>query len=692
MTTPIYYANSRPHIGTLYSTLLADVAARWQRFMGREVSFLTGTDEHGQKIAQAAELAGQAPQQFLDTIVPQFVDMWKLYNISYDRFIRTTEYAHKQTVTRWISEALKRGDIYKGVYEGKYCTPCETFVTDEGALACPSCGRAIDPVTEENYFFKLSAYQERLLAFYESHPDFIQPKERLNEITTFVAGGLRDLSISRRTVSWGIPFPGVPDQTIYVWADALLNYLSALGYLRSEGATEGMLEKFWPANLQVMAKDIVKFHAVYLPAFLMSAGIEPAQKLFVHGYILVNNDKMSKSKGNAVSPLALSESYGVDAVRYYLTRFMVPTHDGNFSLDDLETAINADLANNLGNLLHRTTMLAHKYEGAETAGRTTWSGASLALKSACGDMITAYTGYMEKHLFSQALGELMKFCSVVNGYFHEQQPWVQAKQNREAFAETIAATCQSLYVIAHLIAPVMPTKSQHILAALGHTVMISAGELAKNSWNVVCSLHIPFEPLFARIEQRVAVPGEQASEQNSQQREQSTSLPGASSDEANTGSRSENQLNASSQGADKPRKREDAAMSYLETRAAEEVKKALETSETVEKTYVTFEDFAKVQLIVGQILDCKPVEKSEKLYSLTVDLGEHGTRHIMAGIAQYYKPEELIEKKGVFVANLPPRKMLGLISEGMTLCAKDTTGNLAMVSVPAAIANGTRVS
>lgn len=698
VTTPIYYANARPHIGTLYSTVLADVAARWNRAVGREVFFLTGTDEHGQKLAEAAAKAGVAPQTFVDSVVPRFYEVWERYAISYDRFIRTSEYAHKQTVTRWINEAMQRGDIYKGSYEGRYCVPCETFVSADQEL-CPSCNRGLETVQEENYFFRLSAYQERLLAFYESHPDFIQPRERRNEVIAFVSSGLRDLSISRRTVSWGIPFPGDSEHTVYVWADALLNYLSALGYLRSEQSTAGMMEKFWPADVQVMAKDIVKFHAAYLPAFLMAAGIEPASKLLVHGYILVDNDKMSKSKGNVLDPLTLADTYGVDAIRYYLTRFMHPAHDGNFSFADLENAFNADLANNLGNLLHRVTLLAQKYDAATVVPPTRWSVMSENLRQEAATMAAAYYTHMEEQNAHYALQELFKFSTLVNGYFHERQPWVLAKSDRAAFEETLAATCQSLYLIAHLLAPVMPTKALNILAALGHTLLAPLSEVMSVAWATPCTLIAPREPLFARIEKRdggESVGGD--TEQAGQSRDTDS--------EKKNSTHTTTQENTPMASVDKTI---DAVRS-LEASVSEAHRERVEANSGVHSPVIAsdgavakvivnemgpmigIEDFLKVSMIVGQIIDCNPVEKSEKLYRLTVDLGENAPRTILAGIAQYYTREELIDKKGVFVANLAPRKLCGVVSEGMTLCAKEADGRVVMLSVGHAVPNGTRIS
>jgi len=650
ITTPLYYVNAKPHIGTLYSTLLADVIARWQRFKGLDVYFLTGTDEHGQKISQQAANAELPPQQFVDQMIPAFQSAWGRYDISYDRFMRTSELSHKQTVTRWIEQLIAQGDIYKARYEGLYCTPCETFVTVEqlitadDAPVCPSCFRALQKISEENYFFRLSSYQDRLLAFYESNPTFVHPKERINEVISFVKGGLKDLSISRRTVEWGIPFPGDPDHTVYVWGDALMNYVSALGFLHTGPQAGNRFAQFWPADVQVMAKDIVKFHAVYFPAFLMAVGVVPAQRLLVHGYLLVDNDKMSKSKGNALDPLLLADQFGVDQIRFYLVRHMPTNHDGNISIADMVGRIESDLANNLGNLLQRAASLALKYSATEVVAPKEWSPASQALRGLCIDMLNSFESSMDGLQMSAAYAALWSFISAVNVYFHEMQPWKIATENRAQFAEVLAATAQSLYVIAHLIAPVMPYKSKQLLAALGHTLMVSKEQLWAASWNVGCTYFVPREPLFVRPELPAAAVAE--AEQESIQKQVPAKSP-----------------------------------VVVPAPAAPSIN---------EDGYITIDLLAKVELVVGRIVTCVRVEKSEKMLCMEVDLGTYGIRQILAGVAQFFTPEGLIGKGGLFVANLPPRKMLGMQSQGMMLVAKDGE-RMSLVSVADFIAPGVRL-
>lgn len=646
ITTPLYYVNAKPHIGTLYSTLLADVIARWQRFKGSEVYFLTGTDEHGQKIAQQAANAEMAPQQFVDQMIPAFQAAWARYDISYDRFMRTTELGHKQTVTRWIDLLIEKGDIYKARYEGLYCTPCETFVTAEQIAGnaedpvCPSCSRSLQKISEENYFFRLSAYQERLLEFYENNKSFVHPKERINEILAFVRGGLKDLSISRRTVEWGIPFPGDPDHTVYVWGDALMNYVSALGYLQTGPLAGNRFAQFWPADVQVMAKDIVKFHAVYFPAFLMAVGVVPAQRLLVHGYLLVDNDKMSKSKGNALDPIVLADQFGVDQIRFYLVRHMTTNHDGNISIADIAHRIESDLANNLGNLLQRAASLALKYSATEVVPPKEWSVAAQELRQAHSDMLGAFEVHMDGLQMSSAYGALWSFITAVNVYFHEMQPWKSAVENRAQFTEVLAATAQCLYTIAHLISPVMPYKSKQLLAALGHTLLSTKEQLWSNQWNVRCTFFVPREPLFVRPEL--------------------------------------------------PAKTEEALPEALPVKKNMTQVPPVVTQSSADDGYITIDLLAKVELIVGRIVSCVKVEKSDKMVCMQVDLGTYGIRQILAGVGLSFAPEYLTGKGGLFVVNLAPRKMLGMVSQGMMLVAKDGD-RMSLVSVADFIAPGVRL-
>jgi len=644
ITTPIYYPNEKPHVGTVYSTLLADVAARWHRLAGQEVFFMTGTDEHGQKIQEKAQTAGKEPKAFVDGIVPIFKSLFKLYDIDYTKFIRTTDPEHAQGVIAWVQKMIDLGDIYKSTYTGWYCVPDETFVTvnvdsirdEKGHYLCPNCQRELRELSEESYFFRLSAYEEKLLSFYEQHPDFITPKDRINEVISFVKSGLKDLSISRKSVTWGIPFPGDPEQTIYVWADALNNYLTGIGYGQSTPGSQEQFAKFWPADVQVMAKDIVRFHAVFWPAFLMAADLPMPKKLLVHGYILIGDQKMSKSLGNVVDPELLATWYGVEPVRYYLLRQMPITQDGHFDLKDLEDRIEADLANSLGNLLNRmlTLSLNNGLDGVKPP--IAWEAASAGLREKCSETVRIYCDEMEKYYFHTALAQVWKFIAEVNAYFHSQQPWVLAKQNKELFAEVISATAHSLNAIAFMLWPVMPKKMEAMLAALGRNFELDKNYeemLRENVWGMFFKL-TKIDPLFIKPVSHV----------------------------------------------------EKSEMSEQPSVGQAEVPAIVQSPE------IGIEDFAKVEMVVGTILACEPVKGSDKLYRLQIDLGPLGKRQIFSGVAKYFTVEELIGKQGVFVVNLKPRKMMGEMSQGMMLAAKDDKGVLRILTVGQPVENGAKVS
>ena len=506
VTTPIYYVTAKPHLGSLYSTLLADVAARWAKLQGIQTFFMTGSDEHGQKIAEAAQNAGKSPQEFVDGLVGAYKDMWHKYAIAYDYFARTTDEHHIHAVQQLIRKLQASGDIYKSFYTGYYCTPCETYVTEkegDGEPLCTSCGRGTVSISEESYFFRLSAYQERLLAFYDAHPEFIVPAERMHEVRSFVKAGLKDLSISRTSVTWGVPFPDDPKHVVYVWAEALQIYITAVGYGNPARSEEFAF--WWPADMQVMAKDIVRFHAVYWPIFLMAAELALPKKLLVHGWLKVNNQKMSKSLGNVVDPQALLDVYGADAVRYYLVRHMAITQDAEFSTIDLEQRISSDLANDLGNLLQRTVTLAHKHSVYEVRPPQVWDVHEVTLRDSFWTALERFTEDMEQGYFSRALGHLWKFIHEVNAYFHAAEPWKISDPAR--FEEVLSATCHSLAAIGILLSPVMPGSMETLLKSLGVSVegkVDLLSELTDNPWNKTFMLtKIP--ALFQKFEPSMPV-------------------------------------------------------------------------------------------------------------------------------------------------------------------------------------------
>lgn len=644
VTTPIYYLTARPHLGSLYSTVLADVAARWHRVRGDRTFFLTGVDEHGQKVAQAAHAVGQVPQAFVDSLIAPFKDAWRTYNLDYTHFIRTTDPHHIAAVQTWVRDVIKRGDIYRATYEGYYCTPCETFVLDRDAGSeapnCPSCGRGTVLITEPCYFFKLSAYQDRLLAWYQEHPDLIVPRERINEVRSFVESGLKDLAISRSrtSVSWGVPFPDDPSQVVYVWADALTNYISAVGYGDAQRHQE--FTQWWPAQLQVMGKDIIRFHLIYWPAFLMAAGLPLPERFLVHGWIKVGDAKMSKSLGNVVDPLVLHERYGTDAIRYYLTRYLAVTHDAPFSIEDLETRINADLADSLGNLVQRLVSLAHARSCATVKAPMQWAARELQLFEQLAALMHEMADEMESYLFHRAYAAVWRGVALINAYVHEQQPWKLPADQHEKLETVLCAAAHATAVLSVLIWPVMPRKMEDLLAQFGLSWEGMRDALAHHGFGMPLGTLqvITFNKgpvLFPKIEK---VEEEKKMEQP-KVHEQSTA------------------------------------------QAVPEVPKN-----------ITINEFAQVELRVGTILEVEEVPKSEKLYKLTVDFGpEIGQRTICSGVRAHFTRNELRGKQGVFVANLAPRAMMGIPSQGMMLFAEDAAGKLQLVSPSGLVSNGTKL-
>lgn len=653
ITTPIYYVTAKPHLGSLYSTLIADVLARYQRLCGRDTYFLTGTDEHGQKVAQAAAHAGMSPQEFVDSFIPAYTDCWREYGIEYNQFLRTTDTAHVERAQAFVLKLQDKGYIYKAAYEGWYCTPCESFITEKdiapgaNAPACPTCSRQTTWLSEDTYYFKLSTFQDKLLRFYDENPDFIAPKERMNEVVRFVESGLKDLSISRTTVPWGVPFPRDPKHTIYVWVEALCNYITAVGYGSN---VEKDFKDFWPADVQVLGKDIVRFHAVYWPALLMAADLELPKKLLVHGWITVDHQKMSKSLGNVVDPLELRTTYGTDPVRYYLMKHMPITHDGNFSITDLEQTITADLANTLGNLFNRASVLVQNTaQGtlrvpAQTASQGVVpqprNFSSDAQKIFEGEKlcVTEYQAYMEQGLVHLALQAVQTYLHSLNQYFHKTEPWKLAKTDRDACIEVLAVIARGLHAAALMLWPVMPSTMIQLLNALSidtsatETLRLGALSDVNKSYTYAAIL-----PLFKKP----------------------SSFAEASAD------------------------------MEFKTKTMEKKMDTQLSSPIPTATAVGIEDFLKVQLAVGTITAATAVEKSDKLIKLQVDFGAHGTRQILTGLRLHHTPESLVNQQLVFVLNLKPRMMMGLESHGMLLTAADANGVPQPVKPVIAVTNGT---
>ena len=615
ITTPIYYPSDKLHIGHTYSTVAADTMARYKRFQGFDTFFLTGTDEHGQKIEDKAKEAGVTPKEYVDKIVAGIKDLWKLMNISNDKFIRTTDDYHEKAVQKIFTKMYEKGDIYKGYYEGLYCKPCESFWTETQAVdgKCPDCGRPVTNEREEAYFFKLSAYADKLLKYYEDHPGFIEPVSRQNEmVNNFIKPGLQDLCVSRSSFKWGIPVPVNEEHVIYVWLDALTNYITALGYGSDD---ETLYNKFWPADVHLIGKDIIRFHTIYWPAFLMSLDLPLPEKVYGHGWVLLEGGKMSKSKGNVVDPVILAERYGVDALRYYLLREIAFGSDGIFSNENLINRINSDLANDLGNLVSRTVAMVQKYFGGTIPAEREAGDFDSDLKALAAQTKIDAEAELDKLNFSVALTNIWKFVSRTNKYIDETAPWALAKDDAKQarLAEVMYNLCESIRIISVLIAPFMPETSAKIRAQLGISADFEwneCGDFGKEATYTVVKGDI----IFPRID------------------------------------------------LEKELAELEAAKA-----AAEPVNPLKEEIQGVAR--IGIDDFAKVDLRVAKITACEPVKKAKKLLKLTLDDGTGDPRTVASGIALYYKPEELIGKSIILVSNLNPAVLCGVESCGMILAA-----------------------
>ncbi|WP_235069177.1 methionine--tRNA ligase [Turicibacter sp. TJ11] len=647
ITTPIYYPSGKFHIGTAYTTVASDAMARYKRARGFDVRFLTGMDEHGQKIQEKAQEAGKDPQAYVDEIADAAKKLWAMMDITNDDFIRTTEKRHEEMVEKIFAKFMENGDIYKGHYEGLYCTPCESYYTETQLVdgKCPDCGRDVKVVKEESYFFNMKKYADRLMEYYNANPEFILPESRKNEmVNNFIKPGLEDLSVSRTTFDWGVKVPGDPKHVIYVWVDALSNYITSLGY---GSDNEELFNKYWPADVHVVGKDIVRFHTIYWPIFLMALDLPLPKKIFAHGFIMMKDGKMSKSKGNVVYPEMLIERYGLDAVRYFLLRELPFGQDGVFSPESFVERVNFDLANDLGNLLNRTVSMINKYFGGVIPA---YAGQVTEFDQTLEDFIKMTVEKVEKNFeemqFSIVLSDIWALVARTNKYIDETAPWVLAKDeaNKDQLASVMNHLAESLRQIAIMIEPFMPRTTPQIFAQLG------IENEASKVWDSLTKFDTLAEktkvvekgtPIFPRLEVEVEV--EYIKDQMSQSVKPTTEEP-----------------------------------------------KKEEKIEEVETTpLIGIDDFMKVEIKVGQIKECKQHPKADRLLVSQIDLGSE-VRQIVSGIAEHYQPEQLVGRKVLVVTNLKPVKLRGELSEGMVLAASND-GVLTLPTIIDELPNGSKV-
>lgn len=643
ITTPIYYPSGNLHIGHAYSTVAGDAIARYKRMRGYDVMYLTGTDEHGQKIQRKAEENGQTPIAYLDGMVSGIQDLWKKLKITNDDFIRTTEERHKTVVAKIFDQLIQQGDIYLDQYEGWYCTSCESFFTerqlDNGH--CPDCGSQVEKVKEESYFFKMSKYVDRLVQYYDENPAFIQPVSRKNEmLNNFIKPGLEDLAVSRTTFDWGVKIPGDPKHVIYVWVDALINYISALGY-----GTENdeKFKRYWPADVHLMSKEIVRFHTIYWPIMLMALDLPLPKKIFAHGWILMKDGKMSKSKGNVVDPVKLMDRYGLDALRYYLLREVPFGSDGVFTPEGFVERTNYDLANDLGNLLNRTIAMIVKYfDGEVPAFKAAETDVDQVLEEFAQNIIGKVEEAMENMQFSVALSTLWQLISRTNKYIDETEPWKLAKDeaNKERLGNVMAHLAESLRKTAVMLQPFLTEAPTEIFRQLNITDdSLTEWDSVYKDGQIKSGTKVEKgDPIFPRLEVEKEVEIIKAMMQN----------------------------------------------------PALEAEKTKVKEVPEQKDEIVFDDFMKVDMRVAEIIQAEKVKKTDKLMKMQLDTGKD-KRQVISGIAQYYTAEELVGKKVICVTNLKPVKLRGQISEGMILCGEDETGKLVLASVEQSLPNGSVV-
>ena len=619
ITTPIYYPSGNWHLGHCYTTVICDAIARFKRMDGFDVFFLTGTDEHGVKIEKRAAENNTTPKAFVDALVGNIKELWKTLGISYDKFIRTTDDYHVEAVQKIFKKLYDNGDIYKAEYEGMYCTPCESFWTESQLVdgKCPDCGRPVEKAKEESYFFRLSKYQDKLIELYQNNPEFISPKSRMNEmINNFIKPGLQDLCVSRTSFKWGIPVSFDDKHVIYVWIDALTNYITALGY---EGKDDSLFKKYWPADLHMVGKEIVRFHTIIWPAILMALGVELPKKVYGHGWLLIGGDKMSKSKGNVVDPFVLSERYGVDAVRYFLLREVPFGSDGVYTNEALLNRTNADLANDLGNLVSRTTAMITQYFGGIIPDGSYREEIDNELVSLCEEALEKVRRDVDNLLIPESLAEIFKLIQRANKYIDETTPWILAKDEskKQRLGTVLYNLAETIRISAVLLSPFMPDTAKRIFDDLQLGKLPDSFDSVKTFGLLESGKPVvKGKALFPRIDV----------------------------------------------------KKELVELEKLAEKHEKKQEKPAESNE--EKGLISIDEFSKIELATAKVLTCEKVEKSDKLLKLTLDVGGK-QRTVVSGIAQYYTPEYMVGKTVVIVKNLKPVKLKGILSEGMILCASN---------------------
>ncbi|MBQ3115571.1 MAG: methionine--tRNA ligase [Clostridia bacterium] len=648
ITTAIAYTSGKPHIGNTYEAILADSVARFKRYEGYDVFLQTGTDEHGQKIEEKAAAAGKTPKEFVDGVAEQIKAIWDLVGVSYDKFIRTTDDYHEKQVQKIFKKLYEQGDIYKGSYEGWYCTPCESFWTESQLVdgKCPDCGREVKKSQEEAYFFKMSKYADRLMQYYDEHPEFILPVSRKNEmVNNFLKPGLQDLCVSRSSFKWGIPVDFDNKHVVYVWLDALTNYITGIGYDVDGNNTE-LYNKLWPADVHIIGKDIIRFHTIYWPIFLMALGLPLPKKVYGHGWLLQEGGKMSKSKGNVIYADDLVEYFGKDAVRYYVLTAMPQDNDGLISWESVIDTINSDLANVYGNLVSRTIAMSNKYFGGVVENTAVTEPVDEELKAVVTSARDKIKAKMDEYKIADAIFEIMSVFRRANKYIDETMPWALAKdpEKQDRLKTVLYNLTESIIIGTSLLKPFLTDTADKVSAMLN--LPIREFDDA-NKFGLIDSVKVTETPeiLFARLDSAKIM--EKVNAMIEERKEK------------------------------------------VEVKK-EEKKEQPKTHDHTAKEQIDFEDFAKVELRVALVTACEKVEKSKKLLKLTVKLGDE-TRTVVSGIAGYYTPEQLVGKKLTMVTNLKPAKLCGIVSEGMIVCAEDDNGNIAYLSPEKDVPDGSMV-